>query len=617
MRRRLSALLLLAGLLSACHQTNPAKVLVYTPETTESPPTAEPTLPVPLLELAESLCEIRRGESLRFVRQDVAWEIGSSDLSTELLSDLQTNDHTGDGTPTLLYRLTPAEAEPIFSSSDNTIVRVDADGTLRALAVGTATISVTSSWDSSLRSDLTVRVLEKEVLSLDFADSEIGISFMESLEIPFQVVPEDIPASSLLWSSSQPGIVMVDANGNVCGGAKGIAEITATDESGHRRASLTVTVTGGPPPPLSEIPPAKYVWNPEDGSYRYDGDAYTGAEIHRATVMLTGDLMCLSAQQAAVSRGGTYDFRGSFRYVKNIFAQSDLAIGNLETMVSSKRATSLSMKTFDDGSPNCNAPVSYLDAVRYAGYDAVVTANNHSFDTGVEGLIETMFHLDRYGLIHTGSYAEPDLPAYQVLEVKGIRVGLLSYTMPVNRGIGADYSYMMQRYSRDTMRKDMEALRGERVDFVICYIHWGTENTHQVTGTQRTVAQDLADAGVDVIAGSHPHCLQPAEWITAADGREVLCLYSMGNFVSSMTRDINNDTVIVSIEIEKSDAGVNLTTAGYYPCKVYVGYGGNHHVIIPVSPQYNEGANVSGLSSAQSRIQNVIGDALPCLDIQE
>ncbi len=120
----------------------------------------------------------------------------------------------------------------------------------------------------------------------------------------------------------------------------------------------------------------------------------------------------------------------------------------------------------------------------------------------------------------------------------------------------------------------------------------------------------MADAGVDVIAGSHPHCLQPAEYITASDGSKTLCLYSMGNFVSSMSRDINNDTAVFRLEIIKNNGKVELKKAGYLPCRV-TGYDNERFVILPCDmDRSNAGKN------ARARIDALLESTLDKLTYQ-
>ena len=78
----------------------------------------------------------------------------------------------------------------------------------------------------------------------------------------------------------------------------------------------------------------------------------------------------------------------------------------------------------------------------------------------------------------------------------------------------------------------------EMSDFVIVSIHWGDENTQEPNAEQKRLARLIADGGADLILGHHSHTLQPLEWLDTDRG-PVLCVYSLGNFVSGMARPVN------------------------------------------------------------------------------
>lgn len=335
------------------------------------------------------------------------------------------------------------------------------------------------------------------------------------------------------------------------------------------------------------------------------GNALTnGKGGDSAVIMLTGDIMCLSAQQNAAKAGQSFDFAPSFELVRDYFSGADFVMGNLETALAPSHKYTFEAKNIDS-LPNCNAPAVLLDALRYAGFDAVAAANNHALDAGEQGIYETLERLEKYRIAVTGIYA--DEQRYILADINGIRVAFLSYTEIMNRRSAVSkqrYEELIGSYSAENVKRDCEAARADGAEFIIAYIHWGRENTHEVTDRQKRQAQELADAGVDMIAGSHPHCLQSAQYITARDGRQVLCVYSMGNFVSSMGREINNDTVIVRLELRRGESGVTLAGAGYLPCRVRA-YNGKRFVITPCG----FGAD-SGLEAARMRISGVIGEAL-------
>ena len=151
----------------------------------------------------------------------------------------------------------------------------------------------------------------------------------------------------------------------------------------------------------------------------------------KITVMLTGDLMCQRSQQLKAFDGTSYDFKPTFRYVKKIFDEADIVIGNLETLVSESLPLSKDMNLLQ-GKPYLNAPNEWLDALEYAGFDGLIMANNHACDGGKTGIIETLEELDRRGIPHTGLYRSKQEKRYFTLERNGIKIGILSYAAYYN-----------------------------------------------------------------------------------------------------------------------------------------------------------------------------------------
>ena len=127
---------------------------------------------------------------------------------------------------------------------------------------------------------------------------------------------------------------------------------------------------------------------------------------------------------------------------------------------------------------------------------------------------------------------------------------MLAYTDILNNRPGSDYKYMVDTYDEAQIAADIEAARADGADFVIVYMHWGVEHTHQPTHTQENMAEFIANAGADIILGSHSHCTQPFDTIETDRGG-VPVLYSLGNFISSMAKTMHNDGVIVHLVLEK------------------------------------------------------------------
>ena len=348
----------------------------------------------------------------------------------------------------------------------------------------------------------------------------------------------------------------------------------------------------------------------------------TQKKVKTAECMFTGDLMCLKGQQFAAGVKSSYDFWPSYKYVAKVFEKADFVCGNLETLLSESNPITKNQVNAKNGQPQCNGPRIYLDAIREAGFDMLVTANNHTCDWGAVGITETKKHLEEYGFANTGTHYY-DTPAdgpeerFVIFDVNGINIAILSYTHIINqRGyLNADQmEKMVHTFDRDKAKEDIKAAKDKGADFVVVYCHWGIENTETLNSAQLNDSKFLAESGADLIIGSHPHCLQKCEYLDTKDGRKVLCMYSMGNFCSSMVRDINNDTIILKVTIEKraeqTGSTTSMTDASYIPCHVMTK--DNHSfVVVPVSEKLNGGYTSTVLDSAKKRIDKIMNGVIP------
>lgn len=295
-----------------------------------------------------------------------------------------------------------------------------------------------------------------------------------------------------------------------------------------------------------------------------------------AQVVFVGDLMALGGQISTARTKGGYNFKPAFSQVRGIISKADFAIGTLETPVAGKKYgyTKIGQK----GMPVLNAPDSYLDAVKWAGFDGVVTANNHCLDKGEAGLKNTLAAIDKRKLVHTGTFrTKKEKQKHTIVNVNGIKIGILSYTTSFNQKQGkltkAKQAYMINAYSDAKAKREIKALK-KKTDVVVVFMHWGKENTNAYNKTQEKTAKHLAQSGADLIIGSHPHMLQKIKTISVkvnGKTKKVPVAYSLGNFVSSMPRPGNKDSVIYRVTFKKTKNGVSIQKQECLP--VYTGSG--------------------------------------------
>ena len=313
-----------------------------------------------------------------------------------------------------------------------------------------------------------------------------------------------------------------------------------------------------------------------------------------ATIMLTGDLMCHPVQQYAAFDGENYDFTPTFQYVKSIFDKADLVVGNLETLVSESNPLSKDINYLQTR-PYLNAPESFLDALKYAGYDVLVTANNHACDGGETGILETLDALDTYGFAHTGTFRSQKEKRYVLAEAGDIKVGILSYATYFNKKeqflSDEKQDFMLNRPSETRLKADVRALRKAGAEYIIAYNHCGKEYSQVPASRQKRYAEMFADAGVDHIISSHPHVLQPYGKVKS-HGKKYPVMYSMGNFVSGMADHATKETIILSLTLQREEDGtVSLQKQKYYPCYLldFDFDSDDAFVLLPQDQRYNGG----------------------------
>lgn len=310
-----------------------------------------------------------------------------------------------------------------------------------------------------------------------------------------------------------------------------------------------------------------------DGEYRPTASTDERSDV---TITMVGDLMCGASQQRSALRDDEYDFSESFDHVRRFFHDADLSLGNLETMVSDSHPLT-SESLYVDGRPHLNAPSAYLTAVRDAGIDAVLSAQNHMYDTGTRGILETLDALNDAQLVHGGLHASAEEDRFLLFRINGMSIGVVAHLDPnrqrmkkasfTTEGLAAMASLLEPHRVPD----DIAAARAAGAEFVLAYCHWGEEYTEKISRRQSEYAHMVADAGADYIFGSHSHCPQHYAILTTPDGRQVPAVYSGGNFVSHITRHrpVTQDTFISSLTLTRDESNrVVMKRDGYLPCRI-------------------------------------------------
>lgn len=269
---------------------------------------------------------------------------------------------------------------------------------------------------------------------------------------------------------------------------------------------------------LSEQPTDEPTDQPTDKP-DVEEDPSSGEADSQVTFAFVGDVMMAGTLAGVVEDKG-YDY--PFEYVAEALREADYTVANLETPIT-ERGTAEEKQWVYRTSPKA------IPAMQKAGIDLVNLANNHILDYGQEGLLDTFKHLSDAGLPYVGAGEDAEQAyAYQVVELKGIRVAFLGFSRvvpDVSWKAGANHPGVASTYDYTLPVEAVEAAEAD-ADLVVIIAHWGDERVLKPNKHQVELARRYVDAGADLVIGGHPHVLQGIEhyhgkWIA----------YSLGNFV--------------------------------------------------------------------------------------
>ena len=285
-------------------------------------------------------------------------------------------------------------------------------------------------------------------------------------------------------------------------------------------------------------------------------------ETYKLSMVMVGDNLIHSSIYNEANRNANYDgydFKPMITMIKDKVKGYDLAYYNQETILG---GSELGLSDY----PTFNSPYEAGDAMLDAGFNMVSLATNHTIDRGEKAVLNSCEYWNsKPDVLTAGSYcSEEDRNEIKVMEKNNITYTMLNYTYGTN-GIAipsgkdylvnvwpmdynADYGVGYEAF-KETVKEDIEKVR-EKVDVLIVAMHWGVEYTHTPTKYQKDAAEFLASLGVDIVIGTHPHVVQPVEWID-----DTIVFYSLGNFISAQEQSDNYNKMVglmSSLDITKT-----------------------------------------------------------------
>lgn len=364
--------------------------------------------------------------------------------------------------------------------------------------------------------------------------------------------------------------------------------------------------------------------------------------VATASIGTVGDLLMHKPILDNYRSGSGWDFSDFFRYVAPYISEKDWAVGNLETTFGGDGFPY-------QGNPAFNTPDIFAQNVKNAGFDMLLTVNNHCYDTLMTGVKRSLEVSREAGLKTIGTRLSEDEKRYEIVEINGIRIGMIAYSYshartdkgvprmnvntPVEQPSLVNFFYQDKP---DDFYAEVEPLlaqmRQEGAEAIMFFIHWGVEYQLSENATQDAIAQKLCDMGVDVIVGGHPHVVQPMQMLTSNTdvSHKTMCIYSLGNFVSnqrlgnisSVSTAHTEDGAMFTVTFEKySDGTVYVSDVDLLPTWVnmYIAGGKRNYDILPLDDSKRDtwqtdfsltDAQVVSCRNSYSRTMNIVGGGL-------
>jgi len=282
------------------------------------------------------------------------------------------------------------------------------------------------------------------------------------------------------------------------------------------------------------------------------------------SLIMVGDALIHESVYNDANNNGNYDFKPMLEEIKPIVSKYDLAYYNQETILGGKE---IGLSTY----PCFNSPYEVGDAFLDAGFNLVSLANNHTLDRGQRAINNSCAYWKDKSAYVAGSYCSIEERNFtKVHEKNYISYAMLSYTT-VDNGLTRPYGkeYYLNLYDPEQVKKDIEQYR-DKVDVLMVAMHWGEEYTHSPVYEEREIANYLASLGVDIVIGSHPHVVQPIEYIG-----DTLVIYSLGNFISAQRGVEKLTGLMVSLNINK-DLNTNEITLSDIEAELLYTYSDNN-----------------------------------------
>ena len=322
----------------------------------------------------------------------------------------------------------------------------------------------------------------------------------------------------------------------------------------------------------------------------------------------------LNITDKTVATGGAnFDYSSVFLDVLPALSGADLTLMNFEGNVYGQPY----------GSLHRSAPTGLLTALKNTGVDILQTANTEALTNGLLGLAATNSAIRDAGMMPLGTYAsQAEFEQYQgfsIYNIQGIRIALVAFTkgmdgrnLPEGREncvnvLYEDYSSTYKKVNEDGITKILKAVEKEKPDITIAMLHWGGENTDQISSTQKKICKLMAGLGVDAIIGTHSHLVQKIGYY---EDTGMLVAYSLGDFMGDAEALGTHYSILLNLTITKDGRTGKTSITAYEHTPLYQHYDEEGHLQILRIRQAMAAYENGHISRVSEEIYNTMKSAL-------
>lgn len=301
------------------------------------------------------------------------------------------------------------------------------------------------------------------------------------------------------------------------------------------------------------------------------------------SIMALGDnLLHMPVVNSGKKPNGRYSYSHIFKELQPDIRNADMAVIGQETVFGGSEFGY-------SGYPLFNSPSDVGVSLVKEGFDVVLHASNHVLDKWAEGIENTLeFWKDYPSVTVLGINESVEAQnTVHIENVKGADIALLNYTYGAN-GFQppAGKEYLVNFINEDKIRSDAEYAENN-ADFTIAFMHWGTEYSMVPDSFQKSLAKKMCEWGIDLVIGSHPHVIEPAEWIESENGNKMFVYYSLGNFVSRQLEAKNLLGGIADVKLFFNGKNVTIEECSFIPIVTHYDITYTKFTVYPLS-EYND-----------------------------